>query len=236
VIRLEKILQEAASGTSLVKGIFHLFLLIMGTKPMDKLYEFLTGPALWAAFIIFFAGLVARITYLYAVRKLPGIASHEGMSRGRSYRAVFDWLVPFGSRAGMRSQPVFSTVSFVFHICLLGVPIFLLAHNTLWDEAFAFSLPSLSESFAETLTVIFLMSALFLLTAKIVLPAVRSQSTAKDYFLLLLSSAPFLTGFLAHRQIGPYRETLILHIFSGEILLMIIPFSIGSVAVFFRGK
>lgn len=31
----------------------------------------------------------------------------------------------------MRSQPVFSGVAFLFHICLLSVPLFLSAHNIL---------------------------------------------------------------------------------------------------------
>ena len=35
----------------------------------------------------------------------------------------------------------------------------------------------------------------------------------------------FLSGFLASHQWGPYRPILILHIISGELLLVILPFS-----------
>ncbi|MEM5790418.1 MAG: hypothetical protein AAGU11_24110, partial [Syntrophobacteraceae bacterium] len=55
-----------------------------------------------------------------------------------------------------------------------------------------------------------------------------------DYFLLLLTMAPFVTGFLAYRQIGPYEVMLIAHILTAEILLIAIPFTkLGHAVLFF---
>ena len=51
------------------------------------------------------------------------------------------------------------------------------------------------------------------------------MSTVWDYFFLFLASAPFVTGFLAYHQIGPYKLTMVLHIFLAEVLLVVIPFS-----------
>jgi len=203
---------------------------------MDRIYEFFAGPALWAAFALFIGGLVGRLTYLYALKRGAENASDNHVGLKRAFRAVFHWWVPPGIGAGLRSQPVLAIASFVFRISLLGVPLFVLAHNTLWEEAISFSLPSLPDFITDALTVVFIMSALVLLAAKIVKGKASSLSRAWDCSVLFLSSAPFVTGFLAYRQIGPYKPTLILHIIFAEILLIIIPFNMGRLVFFFGGK
>ena len=137
----------------------------------------------------------------------------------------------------MRNQPVFTLVFFLFHICLLGVPLFLLAHNTLWDAAFGFSLWSMSEGVADVLTVVLMLTVVFLFLRRLIRPEVRILTTAWDYSLLLLTLLPFLTGFLAYHQWGPYQTMLILHILFAELLLIVIPFSkLGHVILFFFSR
>ncbi len=203
---------------------------------MDDFYEFLTGPALWATFIIFVVGLIVRVVYLYGISKERDRVFYNHVDLKWGFRSIFHWLIPFGS-VSLRAQPVFAIAFFVFHLCLLGVPIFLLAHNTLWQEAFGISLPSLPDSIADVLTVVFVLAALVLLARRILRPEVRFLSSAWDYFLLILTSSPFVTGFLAYHQIGPYKLTLILHIFLAEILLVVIPFSkLGHIVLFFFSR
>jgi nitrate reductase gamma subunit len=43
--------------------------------------------------------------------------------------------------------------------------------------------------------------------------------------ILAITAAPFITGFLAYHQWIEYRTMLILHILSGETMLMAIPFT-----------
>jgi nitrate reductase gamma subunit len=208
----------------------------MGAQRMNDFYEFLTGPGVWAAFIIFIVGLSVRLTYLYGVSKERDRVFYNHVNLKWAFRSIIHWLIPFGS-VSLRAQPVFATAFFLFHICLLGVPIFLLSHNTLWQQAFGVSLPSLPDSVADVLTVVFLLSALVLLARRIVRPEVRFLSTAWDYTLLILTSAPFVTGFLAYHQIGPYKLILTLHILFAEILLIIIPFSkLGHIVLFFFSR
>ena len=203
---------------------------------MNDFYEFLTGPALWAAFIIFIVGIVVRVAYLYGLSRERDLVFYNHVDLKWGFRSIVHWLIPFGS-VSLRTQPLFAIAFFVFHVCLLGVPIFLLAHNTLWQEAYGISLPSLPDSLADVLTVLFVISALVLLVRRIVRPEVRILSTAWDYFLLVLTSAPFVTGFLAYHQIGPYKLTLILHILLSEILLIVIPFSkLGHIILFFFSR
>jgi nitrate reductase gamma subunit len=144
-------------------------------------------------------------------------------------------LIEYGPR--LRSQPLLSITFFLFYVCLFGIPLFLLAHNTLWEEAFSVSLPSLPGSFADVLTVVFLILALALAGRRIINAEARHASTALDYCLVVLIIAPFLTGSLAYHQIGPYKLNLILHIIFAEMLLIVIPFSkLSHIAFSFRGK
>ena len=203
---------------------------------MNDIYEFLTGPGVWAAFIIFIGGLVVRLVYLLALSKERDRVLYNHASFGWALRSIFHWLVPLGS-VGWRTQPLFATAFLVFHLCLLGVPLFLLAHNTLWQEAFGVSLPSLPDSVADVGTVVLLVAALVLLARRIVRPEVRILSTAWDYFLLVLTCAPFVTGFLAYHQVGPYKLMMILHVFLAEVLLILIPFSkLGHILLFFFSR
>lgn len=200
---------------------------------MVELYTFLAGPALWVAFFIFFGGLVFRIAYLYGLSKERDRVFYNHMDAKWAFRSIVHWLIPWGS-VSMRNQPVFSLVFFVFHVCLLGIPLFLYAHNMLWDEAFGVSLPSMSDGLADTLTIVLIVCIAFLFVRRLVRPEVRILTTAWDYTLLLLTAAPFATGLLAYHQWGPYQLMLILHILFAEILLVIIPFSkLGHVILFF---
>jgi len=208
----------------------------MEAQRMNEFYEFLTGPALWAAFIIFIVGLVVRVAFLYGLSRERDLVFYNHVDLKWGVRSIIHWLIPFGS-VSLRTQPLFTAAYFIFHICLLGVPLFLLAHNMLWQEAYGISLPSLPDSVADVLTVLFVISALVLLVRRIVRAEVRILSSAWDYFLLVLTSAPFVTGFLAYHQVGPYKLTLILHILLSEILLIVIPFSkLGHIILFFFSR
>ena len=203
---------------------------------MNGLYQFLSGPALWAAFIIFIGGLVVRIAYLYGLSRERDRIFYNHMDLKWGLRSIVHWLIPLGS-VSLRAQPLFAIVFFVFHLCLFVVPLFLMAHNILWHEAFGVSLPSLPDSMADVLTVVCIIAVLFLLLRRILRPEVRILTTAWDYFLLILTGFPFVTGFLAYHQIGPYMFTLNLHILSAEILLIIIPFSkLGHIILFFFSR
>jgi nitrate reductase gamma subunit len=112
----------------------------------------------------------------------------------------------------MRSQPVFSGAVFLFHICLLAVPLFLNAHNILWEEAFGASLWSLPDAWADGLTLALLATAVGMIVRRIVRPEVRILTSAWDYTLIGLTVLPFLAGFLAYHQLGPYDMMMLLHI------------------------
>ena len=177
-----------------------------------------------------------RVAYLFGISKERDRVFYNHVDLRWALRSIIHWLVPLGS-VSMRAQPLFSIAFFVFHICLFGVPLFLLAHNMLWQEAFGIRIPAMPDFWADILTVVFIVAAIILLVRRVVRPEVRILTTAWDYFLILLTSAPFLTGFLAYHQFGPYKLMLILHIILAEILLVLIPFSkLGHIILFFPSR
>ncbi|MCP4578341.1 MAG: respiratory nitrate reductase subunit gamma [Deltaproteobacteria bacterium] len=197
------------------------------------MYDFFTGPALWITFIIFFGGLIVRITFLFGLSRERDRVFYNHTSFKWGVKSVFFWLIPWGTES-MRRQPVFTLMVFLFHLCLLATPIFLNAHNLLWDEAFGISLWSLPDGWADILTIIMMFSGAFLLVRRLIRPEVRILTGAWDYVLLVITLLPFITGFLAYHQWGPYDTLLLLHIISGELLMVLIPFSkLGHMLLFF---
>jgi hypothetical protein len=200
---------------------------------METLYGFLIGPAIWFAFIFFVGGLVLRSTYLFALSRVTDRVFYNHMNASFGLKSIVHWLIPWGS-VSLRMQPVFSLVIFVFHVCLLAIPLFLSAHIMLWEEAFGIDLWSMPDKWADILTIIFIGCAVFLFIRRVVRPEVRILTTAWDYILLVLTTLPFVTGFLAYHQWGPYQLILILHIIIAEILLILIPFTkLGHIILFF---
>ncbi len=188
----------------------------------NSIYEFLTGPALWFTFIFFIGGLLIRMALLFHLsrKKDRVIYNHFNMDWG--LRSIFHWLVPFAS-ASMRQQPIFSIAAFSFHLSLVAVPLFLSAHILLWEEALGVTLWSIPDGLSDALTLIFIAAALFLIIRRRIRPEVRILTSAWDYTLLVITMLPFITGFLAYHQWGPYEVMLILHIVLSQILLILIP-------------
>jgi hypothetical protein len=119
-------------------------------------------------------------------------------------RSIFFWLVPFGTHS-WRFYPGFTVLVFVFHICLLVTPVFLMGHNVLLLERWGFSLPTLPEGLADMMTLAVIVAAVFIILRRIALPEVRILTKPYDFLVLAIAVAPFLTGFLAYHQVGKLR-------------------------------
>lgn len=191
---------------------------------MHSIYAFVSGPLAWLAFIIFIGGCLYRLISLMVLvhRKEKFIYSY--MSLKYSLRSIFRWSMPFATE-NMRRHPALTIVAFAFHICLLLTPLFLLAHITLVEESWNISWWTLPEGWAEMMTLIVILACGFFLMRRLVNPEVKYVTSASDYILLAIVAAPFITGILAYYQWFGYEIFLILHILSGEIMLVAIPFT-----------
>ncbi len=195
------------------------------------LYELVRGPLAGVALLVFFFGSVYRVVSMLSEARKDKVV-YPYMKLKYSLRSLLHWVVPFGSR-NMRLRPVMTVVSFVFHICLLVAPLFLLAHSVLWYESWGIQWSSLPEGLADVMTVLVIVACIFFLIRRISAPEVRNVTSSSDFILLAIVVLPFLTGFLAYHQWGPYKPLLILHILTGEIMLVAIPFTRLSHMLFF---
>ena len=187
------------------------------------MYEFARGPLVWIAFVVFFAGTLYKLLVMAVLAKrekhvFPTFSAKYGL------RSLLHWMVPFGSR-NMRMHPTFTLVSFAFHACLLLTPLLVMGHAVLWEESWGVSWWSLPPLAADGMTLVVIGGCLFFGLRRIAAPEVRNVSSWQDFAILLLVVAPFVTGFLAHQQWLPYRIMILLHIVSGAVWLMAIPFT-----------
>jgi nitrate reductase gamma subunit len=107
----------------------------------------------------------------------------------------------------------------------------------LFEEAWGWSLPSLPAALADWASLAVIACVIFFLIRRLARPEVRILTSAWDYFLILLALAPFATGWLAFNQYGPYDVMLNLHIFLGEVLLVVLPFSkLAHMVLFFVSR
>ncbi|MDZ7581205.1 MAG: respiratory nitrate reductase subunit gamma [Deltaproteobacteria bacterium] len=198
---------------------------------MHEVYNFVSGPLAWLAFILFFGGCLYRLIRLILMVKDKEPFIFTYMSWRYSLRSIIHWLTPFGT-VNWRRNPVLTVVTFAFHICLVVTPIFLLAHVILWEEAFGVSWWTLPDTLADVMTLIVVAGCIFFLIRRLSQPEVKYVTSASDFVILAIVAAPFVTGFVAYYQWLNYPLIMILHIVAGEIMLVAIPFTRLSHMIF----
>ena len=191
---------------------------------MLSLYLFVSGPLAWLAFIIFIGGCLYRLISLMVLVHQKEKFIYSYMSLKYGLRSILRWSTPFATE-NMRKHAVLTIVAFAFHFCLIVTPVFLLAHVTLVDESWNLSWWTLPDGAAEIMTLIVIVCCGFFLVRRLVSPEVKFVTSASDYVILGIVAAPFITGFLVYYQWFGYQTLLILHILSGEVMLVAIPFT-----------
>ena len=186
-------------------------------------YEFVRGPLAMIAFAVLISGTCFRLISFYLTGTNPKMLyPKESLTNGA--RSIITGLVPFATRF-MRQRPLFTIITFLFHLCAILVPLFFMAHIVLWFESYGVLWQNISNAIADIMTLFVLFSCIFFFIRRCVVPEVKMVSTRSDFVLLIFIFISFLTGFLAFHQFGPYRPILILHILSSEILIAMIPFT-----------
>jgi len=137
-------------------------------------------------------------------------------------RSILHWVVPYGS-VNMRMRPVFTFLSFLFHVCLLVTPAFLIGHIVLWNQSWGVHWWSLPGGLANAMTAIVVFTGILFALRRLVDPVVRYVTSAADFLILAVVLAPFVTGLLAYYQAFDYRTLITLHMFTGALWLMAIP-------------
>ena len=171
---------------------------------MHGLYNFVRGPLAWVAFIIFIGGSLYRLISMLRLARKKDIWVYEYTSLWFALRSILHWIIPFAN-INSRGRPIFTIVTFAFHICLLAVPIFLLAHIILWDESFNISWWNLPDSVADIMIIIVIACCGYFLWRRVTQPEAKFVTSGVDYVILTIVVAPFITGFLAYHQWLGYK-------------------------------
>jgi nitrate reductase gamma subunit len=153
-------------------------------------------------------------------------AGDKKLAWGDAIRKTLRWLFPF--KSAFTRRPVYSVISILFHIGLILVPIFLLAHVQLWQDSIGISWWSLPDFWADFLTLLTIGGGLALLLGRIGSKGARLLSRRQDYLWPPLLILPFITGyFCANTALAPqtYRIMMLIHVLTGELILVLLPFT-----------
>jgi nitrate reductase gamma subunit len=139
--------------------------------------------------------------------------------------ATLKWVFPTGL---LRSRPLYSVASFLFHVGIILLPLFLAGHVVLledWGRLFVLW-PTLPPALADVLTVGTLVLVVGLLVGRLSSPISRALSRKSDVLILLVLGLVLLFGFLAgHPEASPFgaRPLLLVHILLGNLALILAP-------------
>lgn len=204
---------------------------------MEQWLDWARGPLFIACLTVMLLGLL-RITLLslLGVAKLIYASNREKRTLpcAAIFRATLKYMFPVTK--GFKPNGVFSLTSILFHVAIIITPLFLGAHIMLWERGLGLAWPSIGAGLADTLTLIAIGATTLLIVLRTTSAASRALSRPQDYLLLLLILAIFASGYLAmHPQTNPlsYNTALLLHVLSGNLLFVLIPFTKISHVVLF---
>ena len=207
------------------------------------MYDLVRGPLLWAACIVFIGGIIFRTIQFFSISRKKELASYAGtktkgrLSDGFSPEERKIHLLVSFKNSILGTYPVFTFVTCLFHFLLFFVPLLIAAHTILFYESWGIRPWSLSEKAGDVLTVFFLCLGGFFLIRRLAVPRVRALTTTSDYLVLLITVTPFLTGFIAFHQWFNYNTVLLIHILTGELMLIAITFTkLGHMIFFFLAR
>ncbi len=208
------------------------------------LYDIAMEPLFILAWAAFAAGFAWRILLFRRLTRPAREANvlPAGGARGATARAVsqdrafLSRTVPGVGMLLLRlrrwvrqtvfaAHPAVGAVSLVFHLGLFLVPLLLPAHNILLLRRFGVGMSTLPGPLADKLAAGLLALGAFFLLRRILDPRVRALSTLRDYAVVLLVAAPFVTAYMAYHHWLDYRTVLVTHMILGEILIGAIPFT-----------
>ena len=202
--------------------------------------DFITGPLFVISLVIYVVGMLARI--FWYVRgldwRLERVAYryHADRSVPGALASIFKWLIP-GGTDGWRTQPVAAVLFFLLHFGAVLVPLFLLGHTVLLERYVGITLPSLPGTLADILSVLSLAAIVLLGIRRMISPALRQLNSGSDWLILVLTFLPFATGLIARLDTSAYQSWMILHVLSGELFLILAPFTkLSHIVLFFMSR
>lgn len=202
---------------------------------MEKWTDFAQGPLFAFTLLIMILGL-ARLVLIQVYSLLTGKGRRLQKAPWKKIMTdAASWVVPV--RHLIPGTKSFSTVSYLFHIGVLLVPLFLADHIVLWEGLLGIALPSIGHGLADFLTLFTIACVIVMFAFRLLSRRLRSMSRRADYGLLIAVLLPFLSGYLAmHPSYNPFpwNVMMLIHLLSAELLFVLIPFTkLAHIVLFF---
>jgi nitrate reductase gamma subunit len=166
---------------------------------------------------------------LQAIRQ----AGDRRLPYGQILRETSSWLLPI--RRLHRTRGLYSYASFLFHIGILVVGLFLGNHISILQASTGLSWGAIAKPVLDVLALLAIFGGGYLLLHRIYVYSSRKLSRWPDYLLLVVILNIFVSGYLAGQPWNPvpYNGMMLFHVINGLGLLLAIPFSKISHCVLF---
>jgi nitrate reductase gamma subunit len=191
---------------------------------MEQMLDFARGPF----FALTFGFMVLGLLRLVVIQAYSLAVGKGRRLRDAPWRRILGdaltWALPV--RHFIKGTVLFSSASFVLHLGLIVVPLFLAEHVVLWEAFVRIDLPAIGRGLADLLTLTTLVCLGILLGCRLFVRRHRAVSRPIDYVLLVIIMLPFATGYLAlHPELNPFRwdAVMLVHVLSAELLFILVP-------------
>ena len=188
--------------------------------------SFTEGSLLWVIFLIFSIAVIARFSFFIAA--VIRSSKDKEAKIGYDLAIIGRFFGPF--HMGIAKRPIYALLRYIFHICLVVVPVWLGGHVVLWSESrLEWDWLSLPDTWADGMTLVLLALAVYFFARRIFSRDVRSNSFPRDFLIIFFTALPFITGyFLTHGNVdqvaflGDHIRTF--HVLSGEAMILMAAF------------
>lgn len=188
------------------------------------LLTFARGSALNWALIIFVAGIALRLFEIFGLGRKGDLAMPRTNSPGSGWRTMFTRSLP--AEGMLKRDPVTYIGGYVFHFGLLIAIFFFAPHIEFFRSMTGAGWPGLPTALVDASVVAAIAALGALLAHRLNNPVKRLLSGFGDYLAWAATLLPLLTGYLAyHHLLLEYTLMLALHLFSVELLLVLLPFT-----------
>jgi formate hydrogenlyase subunit 6/NADH:ubiquinone oxidoreductase subunit I len=187
---------------------------------------FVEGPFLWIAFLMFIAAITIRLAFFFAAIIRSG--KNRDVRWWYNFAIFGRFFIPF--HKAVSGKPFYTILRYIFHICLIVVPVWFGGHISLWEESrFEWTWSSLPDEWIDWMTLLVLGLATYFLVRRIISKDLRINSSVIDYCVIVITALPFLTGyFLIHATLDSIaffsNNMWNIHILSGGAMILMAAF------------
>ena len=188
------------------------------------LLTFARGSALNGALMLCTVGIVLRLFEIFGLGRKDDLAKPRANSPGSGWRTLFTRSLP--PQGMLKRDPITYVGGYVFHLGLLITILLFAPHIEFIRSMAGISWSSLPSPLVDASAVASIIALGMLLAHRLNNLVKRMLSGFGDYVAWTVTLLPLLTGYLTyHHLFVEYTLMLALHLFSVELLLVLLPFT-----------